>query len=119
MGDPIEKAQELFLTMVVGDKDAIAAETKLFKKNIETLVLFSTDIALDWEAKFSGIKRTRNITAAQKKKLPEILEEWDEKFHDEVFGYESNIRKGVWIHEVSEKQKFLLDPEEIRKKLGY
>ena len=64
MGDHIEKAQELFGCMVVGEKDAIGADTKLFTRNLETLVHFSTDIALNYEAKFSGVPRTRNVSAA-------------------------------------------------------
>ena len=63
-GEPIERAQELFDCMIVGDKNEIGAETKLFMKNIETLVHFSTDVALNYEAKFSGVSRTRNKTAA-------------------------------------------------------
>lgn len=97
----------------------ISAETRLFKRNIQTLVLFSTDIALDHEAKSTKVKRSRDISAAAKKKLPQTLEDWGEKFHDDVFDVNSIIRKGTWIHEVSEKQQFLLDPEKIRKKLGY
>tara|TARA_B110000285_G_C14873671_1_gene490439 strand:+ start:585 stop:737 length:153 start_codon:yes stop_codon:yes gene_type:complete len=50
--------------MVVGEKNEIGAETKLFMKNIETLVHFSTDVALNYETKFSGVPRTRNISAA-------------------------------------------------------
>ena len=64
MGDHIEKAQELFQCMVVGEKDAIAAETKLFARNLETLVYISTEVALNHEAKSSGVPRTRNISAA-------------------------------------------------------
>ena len=64
MGDEIEKAQELYLTMAPGGKEGIGCATKLFKKNIKTLVEFSTDIALDYEAKSTGVARTRNITAA-------------------------------------------------------
>ena len=64
MGDHIEKAQELFSCMVEGEKDAIGADTKLFTRNLETLVYFSTDVALNQEAKSSGVPRTRNISAA-------------------------------------------------------
>lgn len=59
--------------MIVGEKDAIAADTKLFKKNIEYLVKFSTDVALDHEAKSTGVPRTRFLSDAAKKKLPETL----------------------------------------------
>lgn len=76
-------------------------------------------MALDHEAKIKGKKRTRDIPLNQKAKIPEILEEWGYQFHDKVFGYESNIRKGDWIHAVSETQAFMTNPEEIRKKLGY
>jgi hypothetical protein len=64
MGDTIEKSQELFSTMVLGKKESIGAESKLFNRNVLMIVLYSTDVALDYEAKITGIKRTRNISPA-------------------------------------------------------
>ena len=64
MGGDIEKAQELYLTMAPGEHSNMAAETKLFDKNIEYLIKFSTEIPLDLETKHMGTKRTRFLTEA-------------------------------------------------------
>jgi hypothetical protein len=118
-GDYIEKGQELYLTMVPGHHEEIAAETKLFKDNIDLLFYFSTEMPLEYEPKLMKTKRRRYLTEKQKKKQPELVEELSEFFHDEVFGYEGHIRKGTWIHNVSTNQGYIFDPELIRNKLGY
>lgn len=50
--------------MAPGEHTNMAAETKLFDKNIEYLIKFSTEIPLDLETKHMGTKRTRFLTEA-------------------------------------------------------
>jgi hypothetical protein len=84
-GSPIEKAQELYLTMVPGHHDNISVDTRLFKKNILTLIEISTEIALDLRARYMGKERTIFTKLTEKDKI-KLIDEIMEEFHESVFG---------------------------------
>lgn len=56
--------------MTRGHHENISAETKLFKKNLATLVEFSTEMALKFELKLKGTTTIKSLTNQEKLKLP-------------------------------------------------
>lgn len=58
LGDPLEKATELYECMQDHDAPKIAADDKDFKPNLFKLLDFATEMVFENEAKYMGKQRT-------------------------------------------------------------
>ena len=60
-----------------------------------------------------------SITQSQIDSAKEKYDVLAEEFVDQVFGIEARLDRADWENQVAEKQSYLFEPKEIRKKLGY
>jgi hypothetical protein len=117
LGDPLEKATELYECMQDHDAPKISADDKDFKPNLFKLLDFATEMVFDHESKIMGKERTISedaVKAAQDK-----YDDMADEMLDQIFGEEARLTRKDWELEVSKKLAWLFNPNDIRKKLGW
>ena len=86
---------------------------------MEHMFYYATEMVFRLEKEYMGLDCpdvTPEITQEIKLKYEDILEE---KFLDPVFGSDSILDRPQWEKDVAAKANWVLNPESIRKMLGY
>ena len=117
-GSPKEKAAEFYTNLQDADQDRIACNDKDFKPNLYRLFELATVMVFTNEPTFMGTA-ANDVTDEKIESVKATYDDLAEEFLDAVFDVESMLAQHEWEKAVAEQCKYLFDPEEIRKKLGY
>ena len=119
-GSPKEKAFEFYDMLQDNDQKSIAASDKDFLPAFKHLLNTATELVFRHAPVFTKTGgEFSQVSLEQVKEKQEEYEDLCDEFLDEVFGTESTLERSDWEEEFVEKMSYLLDPVEIRKKLGF